>query len=99
MVNGLKFGISICHEGWRYPETVRWAATRGAKVVFHPHHTGSDLNGVLLKEWGSTKAPYYERAMMCRSIENTIFFASVNYAMRCQEIATCIIYLPGKLHA
>src|SRR6202165_2159327 len=26
----LKFGIVICHEGFRYPETVRWAATRGA---------------------------------------------------------------------
>ena len=33
----LTFGISICHEGWRYPETVRWAAKRGAQVVFHPH--------------------------------------------------------------
>jgi predicted amidohydrolase len=21
----LTFGIAICHEGWRYPETVRWA--------------------------------------------------------------------------
>jgi len=27
----------ICHEGWRYPETVRWAVRRGAQVVFHPH--------------------------------------------------------------
>jgi predicted amidohydrolase len=25
-VKGVKFGIAICHEGWRYPETVRWAA-------------------------------------------------------------------------
>lgn len=33
----LTFGIAICHEGWRYPETVRWAARRGAQVVFHPH--------------------------------------------------------------
>ena len=24
-------------KGWRYPETVRWAARRGAQVVFHPH--------------------------------------------------------------
>jgi predicted amidohydrolase len=32
-INGLKFGISICHEGFRYPETVRWAARRGAQVV------------------------------------------------------------------
>src|SRR5688572_3442291 len=27
-VDGVKFGVSICHEGWRYPETVRWAAAR-----------------------------------------------------------------------
>ena len=33
----MTFGISICHEGWRYPETVRWAVRRGAQVVFHPH--------------------------------------------------------------
>src|ERR1700678_730615 len=26
----LTFGIAICHEGFRYPETVRWAAKRGA---------------------------------------------------------------------
>ncbi|HXI41200.1 MAG TPA: carbon-nitrogen hydrolase family protein, partial [Bryobacteraceae bacterium] len=33
----LTFGIAICHEGWRYPETVRWAARHGAQIVFHPH--------------------------------------------------------------
>jgi N-carbamoylputrescine amidase len=47
-INGIKFGVVICHEGWRYPETVRWAAVRGAKIVFHPHHTGSDREGVRL---------------------------------------------------
>ena len=57
-VNGTKFGVAICHEGWRYPETVRWAAVRGAKIVFHPQHTGSDREGVVLAEWGSTSAPY-----------------------------------------
>jgi hypothetical protein len=25
----LAFGIAICHEGWRYPETVRWAIRNG----------------------------------------------------------------------
>ena len=39
-IDGLRFGIAICHEGWRYPETVRWAAMRGASIVFHPQHTG-----------------------------------------------------------
>src|SRR5688572_16981510 len=33
----LTFGISICHEGFRYPETVRWAVRHGAHLVFHPH--------------------------------------------------------------
>jgi predicted amidohydrolase len=32
----LTFGVAICHEGWRYPETVRWAARHGAHIVFHP---------------------------------------------------------------
>jgi predicted amidohydrolase len=27
---GVKFGVVICHEGWRYPETVRCAARRHA---------------------------------------------------------------------
>src|SRR5262245_56486257 len=31
-INGVKFGVAICHEGWRYPETVRWAAVRGATI-------------------------------------------------------------------
>lgn len=101
-IAGLKFGVVICHEGFRYPETVRWAAVRGAKIVFHPHYTGSDKAGVHLTQWGAADAPYYEKAIMCRSVENTIYFASVNYALRFQESATsliapsgeCLAYLP-----
>ena len=98
-VNGVKFGVAICHEGWRYPETVRWAAVRGAKIVFHPHHTGSDRDGVRLTRWGSDEAPYYEKAMTCRGIENTIYFASVNYALRFPESATCLITPSGTCQA
>jgi predicted amidohydrolase len=98
-INGVKFGVAICHEGWRYPETVRWAAVRGAKIVFHPHHTGSDRAGVRLTQWGTADAPYYEKAMMMRSIENTIYFASVNYALRFQESATSLIAPSGQCQA
>lgn len=98
-VNGLKFGVAICHEGFRYPETVRWAATRGAKIVFHPHCTGSDKEGTLLTQWGATASPYYEKAMMMRSRENTIYFASVNYAFRYQESATSLIAPSGECQA
>ncbi|MEO5901751.1 MAG: carbon-nitrogen hydrolase family protein, partial [Ilumatobacteraceae bacterium] len=98
-IKGLKFGVAICHEGWRYPETVRWAALRGAKIVFHPQLTGSDRAGVELTEWGSAEAPYYEKAMMCRSVENTIYFASVNYALRYQDSATSLIAPSGACQA
>jgi predicted amidohydrolase len=98
-INGLKFGIAICHEGWRYPETVRWAAVRGAAIVFHPQHTGTQHDGVRLTQWGDAAAPYYEKAMMMRSIENAIYFASVNYALRFQESATSLISPSGQLQA
>lgn len=98
-VDGLRFGIAICHEGWRYPETVRWAARRGARIVFHPQHTGSDHDGVCLTEWGTRDAPYYEKAMLMRSIENNVYFASVNYALRFQESATSLIHPDGRLQA
>ena len=97
--NGIKFGVAICHEGWRYPETVRWAAVRGAKIVFHPQHTGTEREGVRLTQWGAASGPYYEKAMMMRSIENSIYFASVNYALRFQESATSLIAPSGRCQA
>jgi predicted amidohydrolase len=98
-VGGTKFGIAICHEGWRYPETVRWAAVRGAKVVFHPQHTGSDVEGARPDRFGAESSPYYEKAMVMRSIENAIYFASVNYALRSPESATCVIDPAGACQA
>lgn len=94
-VNGLVFGIAICHEGFRYPETVRWAARQGAKVVFHPHFSGGNKEGVVLQEWGHKDNPYYEKAMQMRALENTIYFASVNYATTYQESGSAIIAPDG----
>ena len=98
-INGTKFGVAICHEGWRYPETVRWAAVRGARIVFHPQLTGSDKEGPRLTQWGAADGPYYEKAMIMRSKENTIYFASVNYALRFQESATSLITPGGRCQA
>jgi predicted amidohydrolase len=95
-IDGVPFGITICHEGWRYPEAVRWAAVRGARVVFHPHLTGSDQTGTVIERWGDPDSPYYEKTMVARSAENTIYFASVNCAMRYQESATSLIGPEGN---
>ena len=94
-VKGVPFAISICHEGWRYPETARWGAVRGAAVVFHPHHAGNEVDGVTVESFGAASSPYYERAMMCRALENAVYFASVGYALRYQEAATALISPEG----
>ncbi len=96
VIDGVPFGIVICHEGWRYPETVRWAARRGARVVFHPHLAGSDHGGPVPRYWGDPAAPYFENAMIARAAENAIYFASVNFALRYQETATSVIAPDGR---
>lgn len=96
VLDDVPFGIAICHEGWRYPETVRWAARRGAPVVFHPHVTGGDGHGIVPRYWGDPDAPYYEKAMVARAVENAIYFASANYALPDQETATSLIGPDGR---
>ena len=59
-VNGVPFAISICHEGWRYPESVRWGAVRGAAVVFHPHHAGNEVEGITVESFGAASSPCFE---------------------------------------
>jgi len=90
-VNGLKFGITICHEGFRYPESVRYSAMHGAQIVFHPHLAGSNLEGGVPVEWAHKDSPYYEKAQMMRALENTIYFATSNYALDYPESASAII--------
>jgi len=95
-IDGIIFGITICHEGFRYPESVRWAARHGAAVVFHPHCTGSNVTEApAITEWGHKDSPYYEKAMMMRAMENTIYFAGSNYAMSYPESASSIIAPDG----
>ena len=98
-IDGVPFGIAICHELWRYPETARWAAQRGARVVFQPQLTGSDRSGHVPSRWLDADAPYYEKAMLARVMENDIFLASANYAMRYPESATVVLGPDGDVVA
>lgn len=77
-VGPLTFGVAICHEGWRYPETVRWAARRGAQVVFHPHLHENEPGGHRPARFGEPENTFHEKAALCRAAENTCFFATVN---------------------
>ena len=76
----LIFGICICHEGWRYPETVRWAVRQGAQMVFHPHFHEAEPGSYAPSTFTDPKNSFHEKAVLCRAAENTCYFATVNVA-------------------
>ena len=76
----LTFGIAICHEGWRYPETVRWAVRHGAQIVFHPHLHEAEPGSYRPSTFADPANTFHEKAALCRAAENTCFFATVNCA-------------------
>lgn len=93
----LTFGISICHEGWRYPETVRWPARRGAQVVFHPHFHEAEPGDYQPSAFADSANSFHEKAMLCRAAENTCYFASVNYASAGSPTTSAIIRPDGTV--
>jgi len=94
---GMTFGIAICHEGWRYPETVRWAARHGAQVVFHPHLHEAEPGGFVPETFGAPGNTFHERAVLCRAAENTCYFASVNYASAGSPTSSAVARPDGTL--
>lgn len=98
-VGPLTFGVAICHEGWRYPETVRWAARRGAQVVFHPHLHENEPGGHRPARFGERESSFHEKAALCRAAENTCFFATVNCASDGSATTSAIAKPDGTLLA
>jgi predicted amidohydrolase len=93
----MTFGISICHEGWRYPETVRWAVRRGAQVVFHPHAHIAEPGSYRPRTFADPANTFHEKAMLCRAAENTCYFASVNCASEGSGTTSAIVRPDGTL--
>lgn len=93
----LTFGIAICHEGWRYPETVRWPARHGAHVVFHPHFHEADGGSYRPSTYVDPANTFHEKAALCRAAENTCFFASVNYASIGSPSTSAVVRPDGTL--
>lgn len=96
-IGALTFGVVICHEGFRYPETVRAAARRGAQVVFHPYYEGSSTPAPRPTGWRAPGGTYHEHAITCRALENQVFVAACNYALPDQPAATGVVDPDGAL--
>ena len=95
----LTFGVVICHEGWRYPETVRWAARHGAQVVFHPHVHEAEPGGYRPLSFADPANTFHEKAVLCRAAENTCFFATVNCASAGSPTTSAVVRPDGTLLA
>jgi predicted amidohydrolase len=95
----LTFGIAICHEGWRYPETVRWPVRNGAQIVFHPHFHEAEPGGYRPSTFADPANTFHEKAALCRAAENTCYFAMANCASAGSPATSAIVRPDGTLLA
>jgi predicted amidohydrolase len=93
----LTFGVAICHEGWRYPETVRWAVRNGAQIVFHPHFEEAAPGDYRPSSFADPANSFHEKAALCRAAENTCFFATVNCASAGSPTTSAVVRPDGTL--
>lgn len=93
----LTFGAAICHEGWRYPETVRWAVRQGAQLVFHPHFHCAEPGSYRPTTFCDPVNTFHEKALLCRAAENTCWIASVNYASDGSPTTSAVIRPDGTV--
>jgi predicted amidohydrolase len=95
--DGVTFGVVICHEGWRYPETVRWAARHGAQLVLHPHLSVPEPGAFVPTGFADPANSFHEKAALCRAAENSCWFATVNYAVAGSPTTSAVARPDGTL--
>lgn len=89
---GVKVGVVICFEGFRFPETTRECVRQGAQVVFHPQNNTTRPN-----DW---KIPVHHSMLVTRAAENTIWFASCNACLVPHQNCRSMVVAPdGQVHA
>ena len=87
-IGELKFGVAICHEGWRYPETVRWPARHGTRrlpaVEFRQSGEGSPTTSAVVRPDGTLLSyqPYGKPGLLIADID--IAEATDLLAARCK---------------
>ncbi|MFN0197793.1 MAG: carbon-nitrogen hydrolase family protein [Planctomycetaceae bacterium] len=88
---GVKVGVVICFEGFRFAETTRECVRQGAQIVFHPQNNTTRPN-----DW---KVPIHHAMIVTRAAENTIWFASCNACLDHQNSRSLIVAPDGVIHA
>jgi len=89
---GIKVGIAICYEGFRFAHTTRACVAQGAQLVFHPQNNTTRPN-----DW---KIPVHHSMIVTRAAENTVWFASCNICHDDHQNCRSMIVAPdGQVHA
>jgi len=89
---GVKVGVVICFEGFRFAETTAECVRQGAQLVFHPQNNTTRPN-----DW---KIPVHHAMITTRAAENTIWFASCNaYFPDHQNCSSMIVQPDGRILA
>jgi predicted amidohydrolase len=78
---------------------VRWAARRGAQVVFHPHFHEAEPGSYRPVTFADPANTFHEKAALCRAAENTCYFATVNFASAGSPTTSAIVRPDGTLLA
>jgi predicted amidohydrolase len=76
---------------------VRWAARRGAQVVFHPHAHIAEPGSHRPVHFAEPANTFHEKALLCRAAENTCYIASVNCASAGSGTTSAFIRPDGTL--
>ena len=89
---GVRIGVVICFEGFRFAETTRECVRQGARLIFHPQNNTTRPN-----DW---KIPIHHAMIVTRAAENTVWFASCNMCHEQHQNCSSMIVAPdGRIHA
>ena len=89
---GVRVGVVICFEGFRFAETTAECVRQGAQLVFQPQNNTTRPN-----DW---KTPIHHAMITTRAAENTVWFASCNACLPPHQNCRSLVIAPdGRLHA
>jgi predicted amidohydrolase len=83
---GVRVGVVICFEGFRFPETTRECVRQGAQLVLQPQNNTTRPN-----DW---KISVHHAMIVTRAAENTVWFASCNACLIPHQNCRSLVVAP-----
>ena len=89
---GVRVGVVICFEGFRFADTTRECVRQGAQLIFHPQNNTTRPN-----DW---KIPIHHAMLVTRAAENTVWLASCNMCQEQHQNCRSMVVAPdGRIQA